>query len=65
MATDVSLGGFLLTREEWDALDGDERLMLLGAVIEPGSNSGSAVPKEYVDSYYESYEVIYEEKLAS
>jgi hypothetical protein len=65
MAMDVSLGGFLLTREEWNALDGDERLMLLGAVIEPSSGDGSAVPEEYIDSYYESYEIIFEEKLAS
>jgi hypothetical protein len=61
MATDVSLGGFLLTREEWEGLDDDERLMLLGAVVGPTSGEAFNVP----DSYYESYELIYEEKLAS
>ncbi len=61
MATDVSLGGFLLTREEWEALDDDERLMLLGAVVEP--SSGSRRPLQLADPYYESYELIYGEKL--
>ena len=71
MATDVSLGGFLLTQEEWGALDEDERLMLLGAVVDArtprpqGLGQESAVPEAYCDSYYESYEIIVEEKLAS
>lgn len=61
MAKDVSLGGFLLTREEWEALDENERLMLMGAVVEPSSGGSFEMP----ESYYESYEVIFEEKLAS
>jgi hypothetical protein len=61
MATDVSLGGFLLTREEWESLEADERMMLLGAVVEPSSGEGFELP----ELYYESYEIIYEEKLAS
>jgi hypothetical protein len=61
MATDVSLGGFLLTKEEWEALDVDERLMLLGAVVGPSSGGGFELP----DHYYESYEIVDEEKLVS
>ncbi len=61
MATDMLLGGFLLTREEWDALDDDERMLLVFSAIAPRPEEQLEVP----ESYYESYEVVFEEKLAS
>lgn len=64
MAKDVSLGGFLLTREEWESLDKDERLMLIHAAVEPGRVQTPDLQDSYYE-YYESYEVIAEEKLAS
>ena len=58
MRTDVSLGGYILTKEEWDALDDDARFILIHACVQTSRDVDVA------ESYYESYELEID-KLAS
>jgi hypothetical protein len=56
MHTDVTLGGYLLTRDEWNSLDDHSRLLLLHALGEGDEQRADDVALDY----YESYELIIE-----